>query len=216
MLRILHGAITQAVQKYDCRCVVIDCGAIVDPYTAAAVMLADRSFIIATNEEISFQNLRNYPRSIRDFYPDFKVAKMRTVFNKVRRHDLLEQRKLNRQQDVYASIPFQDAVMDGTEGVDSADKLARIFLRKHVGDVVERVFRGDHAELIPDPQSMVPPDWFPVLQNAGPLLHGPKMDRKRLAASFLLALGTVLLVLSVGFFGWASWDRHGAERLSNA
>jgi len=216
MLRIIHSVITEAVKKCDCRCVVIDCGAIVDPYTAAAVRLADRAFIVATNDDISFQNLGSYPRSIRGFYPDFNTAKMKTIFNRVRSHDMLEQRKMSSQQNIYASIPFQSAVMDGVEGVGEAERLARIFLRKHVGDIVKRIFSGDHQELIPDSKAMVPPDWFPVLQNADGILNGSQMKRKGASVALQLFLGVVMLALSVGFLGWTTWERYGTERMRNA
>jgi cellulose biosynthesis protein BcsQ len=214
MLRILHAVVAAAVQKYECQCVVIDCGAIPDPYTAAAVMLADRAFIVATNDETSFQNLSNYPRQIRDFYPHFNVAKMRTIFNRVRQHDLLEQRKLHTQQNVYASVPFQNAVMDGMEGVAGAERLARIFLRKHVGDIVKRIFHGDHEELIPDSRAMVPPEWFPVLENAGTILN--KIEKRLSMSSLFLGLCIVLLVGSAGFLYHASRERHSSERMHDA
>jgi len=209
LLEILYDVVSAAVGQYDCACVVIDCGPIIDPYTAAAAMLADRAFIIGQNEPISFSSLKTYPKRMQDFYPTFSTSKMKVIINKVRGWERLEERKL--QEDIFAAIPFTMEIVDVSEGIASANQMQIMLFEDHIAQVVDRVFKGDHPELIPKREELLPPAWNALVERADRLEQAAPIRRLGVLR-LLLPLG--ILVFSVGgvLFYAGSSQRAAAER----
>lgn len=210
MLEILHDVIAATVQKYDCRCVVIDCGPIIDPYTAASAMLADRAFIIGQNEQISFSSLKSYPGQIKDFYPDFTTDKMKIIVNKVRGWETLEQRKLT--EDIFHAIPFNMDIVDISEGLATVNEMQLMIFEEHLIQIVEKVFRGDHPDLVPSRQILLPPQWHSLVENTGQLERAPAIKRLGLLR-LLLPAGILAMVVGGILFYTASSERHRSERI---
>lgn len=215
LLEILYKVASSAVQQYDCACVVIDCGPIIDPYTAAGAMLADRAFIIGQNEPISFSSLRTYPSRVREFYPDFSTAKMKVIINKVRGWDALKERQIQHQEDIFAAIPFTMEIVDVSEGIQTANEMQLMIFENHIAQIVERVFRGDHRELIPDQREVLPPQWNTLLQSTDRLEQAPHIRRLGLLR-LLLPIGLLPLVLGAVLLYAATTERHRMERDTQA
>lgn len=215
LLEILHQVVAKATQRYDCECVVIDCGPIIDPYTAASAMLADRAFIIGQNEPISFSSLKTYPSRIRDFYTDFRTDKMKVIINKVRGWEQLEQRKLQGQEEIFAAIPFTMDIVDVSEGLSATNDMQLMLFEDHIAKIIEKVFRGDYPELVPPGQSLLPPEWGSLVQNPERLEHAAPIKRLGMLR-LLLPIGLLALVGGAVLFYGASTQRHRAERAAQA
>lgn len=213
LLEVLHQVVASAVEKYDCRCVVVDCGPIIDPYTAASATLADRAFIIGQNEPISFSSLKTYPSQIKDFYPDFTTDKMKVIVNKVRGWEMLEQRKLT--EDIFHAIPFTMDIVDVSEGLTAANEMQLMMFEDHIAQIVEKVFKGDHPELIPARQTLLPPQWNSLVQNAGQLERAPAIKRLGLLR-LLLPIGILAIAIGGALFYTASTERHKSESAAQA
>ncbi|MCX5673868.1 MAG: AAA family ATPase [Planctomycetota bacterium] len=209
LLEILFGVVKSAVETYECDCVVIDCGPIIDPYTAAGATLADREFLIGQNEPISFSNLKFYPNRIREFYSDFSTTKMKLIINKVRGWERLREREL--QEDVFHAIPFTMDIVDVSEGLAASDEMKMLMFKDHIAQIVEKVFKPDHPELIPSRKSILPQRWESLMANVDRLEKAPPIRRLGLMR---LALPVGLLALAVGGFLFyaGSTERH---RLQN-
>jgi cellulose biosynthesis protein BcsQ len=208
MLQILYEMVKKAVQDYKCRCVVIDCGPIIDPYTAAAAYLADRAFIIGQNEPISFSALKTYPERIRDFYPDFSVATMKVIFNKVRNWKAIEDRGL--QEEIFSAIPFTLDIVDVSEGLAATNEMQLMLFEDHIVRIVEKVFEADHPELIPDRNTLLPPSWNELIQRADQLENAPQIKRLGMLR-LLLPLGLLSAIIGAVIFYGASSERHKKE-----
>lgn len=215
LLEILFQVVQKATQRYDCECVVIDCGPIIDPYTAAAAMLADRAFIIGQNEPISFSSLKTYPSRIRDFYPDFRTDKMKVIINKVRGWEQLEQRKLQGQEEIFAAIPFTMDIVDVSEGLSATNAMQLMLFEDHIAKIIEKVFKSDYPELVPPGQSLLPPEWGSLVQNPERLEHAPAIKRLGMLR-LLLPIGLLALVGGAVLFYGASTQRHRSERATQA
>ena len=213
MLKILHEMVASAANQYRCDCVVIDCGPIIDRYTAGASMLADRAFIIGLNESISFTSLKTYPNQIRDHFPEFTTAKIRVIINRVNVWEMLEQRKLS--EDIFAAIPDFKAVVEASEGLAETDAMQMMLFEDHITQIVEKTFHGDHPELVPERKSALPPKWNDLLDQAPELDKTPKIRRLG-TLQLLLPVGLLVLVIGVLFFLGGSSDRHRAERSRQA
>ena len=208
MLDILQKVVASAVEQYDCRCVVIDCGPIIDPYTAGAAMLADRAFIIGQNEPISFAALKTYPRQMQDFYPTFSTAKMKIIINKVRGWERLEQRKLT--EDIFAAIPFTMEIVDASEGIASANDMKMMLFEDQIAQILEKVFQGDHPELIAPRQSLLPREWESLIEKADQLERAPAIRRLG-TLRLLLPVGLLAMLVGGFLFYTSSGARHRAE-----
>jgi cellulose biosynthesis protein BcsQ len=208
LLDILHKVVTAAVQQYDCGCVVIDCGPIIDPYTAGAAMLADRAFIIGQNEPISFSSLKSYPSQLQEFYPDFSTSKMKVIINKVRGWERLEERRL--QEDIFAAIPFTLDIVDVSEGIAEVNQMQLMLFEDHIAQVVERVFMGDHPELVPERKQLLPPEWDSLLEGADQLEKAPPIRRLGLLR-LLLPIGILPLLLGAVLVYAGTTERHRSE-----
>lgn len=215
LLEILYQVIAKATQRYDCECVVIDCGPIIDPYTAAAAMLADRAFIIGQNEPISFSSLKTYPSRIRDFYPEFRTDKMKVIINKVRGWEQLEQRKLQGQEEIFAAIPFTMDIVDVSEGLSATNDMQLMLFEDHIAKIIEKVFKSDYPELVPPGQSLLPPEWGSLVQNPERLERAPAIKRLGMLR-LLLPIGLLALVGGAVLFYGASTQRHRSERATQA
>jgi len=212
MLQILHDVISSAVEQYGCECVVIDCGPIIDPYTATAATLADRAFIIGQNEPISFQNFKTYIERIHEFHPDFSSSKMKIIINKVRGWEMLEQRRL--QEDIFASIPFTMDIVDVAEGLKSAEDMQETIFEDHITQITEKVFI-DHPELVPDRTSTLPEKWNNLLDNPNQLEHASKLNRLKMLR-LLLPIGLLVLIVGGVLFYAASTERHRVQNEAQA
>jgi cellulose biosynthesis protein BcsQ len=186
LLETLHQVASRAVAKYECGCVVVDCGPIIDPYTAASAMLADRAFIIGQNEPISFSSLDTYPQKLREFYEDFRMGKMKVIINKVRGWQRLEDRRLSR--DVFHAIPFTMEIVDLSEGLITAGQMQTMIFEDHIAQIVEKVFKADHQELVPERKDLLPDDWKKLAERAQGVERSPAISRLGLAR-LLLPLG---------------------------
>jgi cellulose biosynthesis protein BcsQ len=215
LLKILFEVISKATAKYDCDCVVIDCGPIVDPYTAAAATLSDRAFIIGQNEPISFSSLKTYASRIRDFYPEFTTTNMKIIINKVRGFEQLEQRKLQTQEDIFAAIPFTMDIVDVSEGLGATDEMRLMMFEDHIAQIATKVFKGDHPELVPERRTLLPPQWNSLLQKADRLEQAPQIKRLGLLR-FLLPIGLLVVVIGGILFYSASTERYRAEAAAQA
>jgi cellulose biosynthesis protein BcsQ len=215
LLEILQQVIAKATQRYDCKCVVIDCGPIIDPYTAAAAMLADRAFIIGQNEPISFSSLKTYPSRIRDFYPEFRTDKMKIIINKVRGWEQLEQRKLQGQEEILASIPFTMDIVDVSEGLSATNDMQLMLFEDHIAKIIEKVFNSDYPELVPPGQSLLPREWGSLVQNPENIERAPAIKRLGMLR-LLLPIGLLTLVGGAVLLYGASTQRHRSERAAQA
>lgn len=130
-----------AIGKYNISCIVIDCGPIIDPYTAAAAHIADRAFIIGQNEPISYQSLKNYTNKISEFYDEFKSSKMGIIINKVRAADRVP-------PDVFLSIPFTMEVIDISEGIEDINQIRLSLFNSYIQQIIYEVFQNNKM-LIP-------------------------------------------------------------------
>jgi MinD-like ATPase involved in chromosome partitioning or flagellar assembly len=209
MMAILHGLISKSVEQYGCDCVVIDCTAIIDPYTAAAAMMADRAFVIGQNEPTTFDALKSYPQKIRDFYPEFTTSKMKIIINKVRGWEMLDQRR--QIEDIFHAIPFTLDIVDVSEGLTSINEMQIMLFEDHIIQVIEKIFRLDHPELVPDKQELLPPEWGSLVENPERLRQAPRL---RSLGFMRLFLPVGLLAAAVGCFLFigGSAQRHKSER----
>jgi len=197
LLNILSSLLISAVEKYNISCVVIDCGPIINPYTAGAAQLADRAFIIGQNEPISFASLGNYAQRIQEIYPDFTTTKMKIIINKVRGWEQLQERQL--QTNVFHAIPFTIDIVDVGEGVQNIDEMRLLMFEDHIVEIIRKIFEGDHPELIPEKDALLPPEWNGLVQKADSLEKAPRL--KRLGwLRLLIPLGLLLMVLGTFFF----------------
>jgi len=194
LLSILHDVVDSAVQRYDLSCVVVDCGPVINPYTAAAAHLADRAFIIGQNEPISFSSLGSYSQRIKEMYPDFTTAKMKIVINKVRGWEQLEERMLT--TDVFATIPFSIDVVDISEGIENVDQMRLMLFENNIVEIVRNTFEGDHPELVPPNAAVVPPEWQRLVDEADRLPNAPGVRRTRFMR-LLAAVGLVMLIAGI-------------------
>ncbi len=215
LLEIIFQVVSKAVQRYNCECVVIDCGPIIDPYTAASAMLADRAFIIGQNEPISFSSLKTYPSRIRDFYPEFRTDKMKIIINKVRGWEQLEQRKLQGQEEIFDAIPFTMDIVDVSEGLSATNQMQLMLFEDHIARIIEKVFKSDYPELVPPGQSLLPPEWGELVQNPERLEHAAPIKRLGMLR-LLFPIGLLALVAGAVLFYGASTQRHRSERAAQA
>lgn len=219
LLATLQAVIASAVEQYRCECVVIDCGPIIDPYTAAGAVLADRAFIIGQNEPISFSNLRIYPGRIREFYEQFSTTKLKLIINKVRGWESLKER--GQHDEVFAAIPFTMDIVDISEGLGASNEMQMMIFEDHIAKIVERVFAGDHPELIPPREELLPEKWKGLVHNAERLAQSPHMRRLGLLR-MLLPVGLLAMVLGGFTFYAGSTGRHQrqneirADRIASA
>lgn len=199
LLEILHAVIASAVEQYRCDCVVIDCGPIIDPYTAVGAVLADRAFIIGQNEPISFSNLRIYPGRIREFYEQFSTTKLKLIINKVRGWESLKER--GQHDEVFAAIPFTMDIVDISEGLAASNDMQIMIFEDHIAQIVEKVFAGDHPELIPPREQLLPEKWKSLVDNAARVAQSPRIRRLGVLR-MLLPVGLLAVVLG-GFMFYA-------------
>ena len=190
MLRILQEVVRSAVSRYQCDCVVIDCGPIVDPYTAAAATLADRVFLIGQRDPIGFSWFKTYPNQIQDRYPEFTSAKVRVIINKVHVWDRLDVGTLLRES-VYVIPDTRELVYTLPRG----DWETPVMLfENHILAILEKTFGEDHPELIPDRRSILSSRCKELLEQAPRLEETPRMRR----------LGVIQLLLPVGLLAVAA------------
>lgn len=213
LLQILYDVVAKAVEKYDCSCVVIDCGPIIDPYTATSAMLADRAFVIGQNEPISFASLQSLPKQIKEFHPDFAQSKINLIVNKVRGWEMLEERR--QLQSIFAAIPFTLDIVDASEGLGSTNQMQMMIFEDHIAQIIEKTFKGDHLELIPAKHNMLPPEWGSLVQNPENLERAPAIKRLGMLR-LLLPIGLLVLVVGGVVAYIASSQRHRSERAMQA
>jgi cellulose biosynthesis protein BcsQ len=141
--------IKKSIALYDISFIVIDCGPIINPYTAAAAHIADHAFIIGQNEPISYQSLANYPFKIKEFYQNFNSSKMSVILNKVRG-------TVQERDDVLAVIPFTIDIIDFSEGLEGIDEFRLALFDSHIKNMISKLFK--HQEnYIPDYSRILPP-----------------------------------------------------------
>ncbi|QWR77069.1 AAA family ATPase [Candidatus Magnetomonas plexicatena] len=135
--------IKEAVSRYDIGCVVIDCGPVINPYTAAAAHIADHAFIIGQNEPISYEALSNYSHKIREFFDEFNSSKMAVILNKVRG-------SVKEGHGIFAVIPFTLEVVDISEGLDNVDTIRVVLFESYIQAIVVKIFHkiysGPHCQ----------------------------------------------------------------------
>lgn len=208
LLDILYHVADAAVQTYRCDCVVIDCGPIIDPYTAAGATLADRVFLIGQNEPISFSNLKFYPTRIREFYPQFSVGKMMLIINKVRGWERLEERRLH--EDIFYAIPFTMDIVDISEGLAAADEMKILMFKDHIAQIVEKALKADHPELVPERNSVLPQRWESLVEHVDELERAPIIRRLGMLR-MAMPIGLLALVIGVFLVYAGSTERHLKE-----
>jgi cellulose biosynthesis protein BcsQ len=139
--------IKEAIRRCEISCVVIDCGPVINPYTAAAAHIADHAFIIGQNEPISYESLSNYSYKIKEFYDGFNSSKMAIILNKVRG-------TVKEGFNVFAVIPFTLEVVDISEGLENIDRIRLSLFESYIHYIVAKVFRREHSSFVPN-QSVV-------------------------------------------------------------
>lgn len=209
MLEIMHELISKAVEKYDCDCVVIDCPPIIDSYTATAAMLADRAFIIGQNEPISYSSLRTYQNQIRDFFLSFSTSKMKIIINKVRGWERLEERRQT--QEIFHAIPFTLDIIDRSEGLSAINDMQIMLFEDHIMQIIEKIFKTDCPQLIPDKQEVLPQEWNSLVENADRLEQSPRIKRFGMLRLFL-PVGLLIAIGGCILFIGGSSQRHREER----
>jgi hypothetical protein len=213
MLQVLHDVVAAAVERYRCDCAVIDCGPIIDPYTAAGAMLADREFLIGQNEPISYANLHVYPDRIREWFPAFSTAKMKLIINKWRSAAMLDQHRQH--EDIFAAIPFTMDIVDISEGLEAGNEMQVLLFEHHIHEIVRKIFQADHPELIPPPDVLLPPRWESLVRHADRLEQSPRIRRLGLLR-LLLPLGLLGVLVGAFLFYDGATARHRAQNSARA
>lgn len=173
LLSLITSMIQQVVSKYEISCVIIDCGPIVNPYTAAAAKLSTAAFIIGQNEPITYQSLNIQPARIKDFYPDFNSDKVKIIINKVRNFQKVMEHA--QRMEIYFAIPFTIDVVDDSEGLISDIRKMRLMLfEKVIVDLIEKALRG-RPDLVPKPEILLDKEWRGLLEKAPRMTRSKKM-----------------------------------------
>lgn len=197
MLEIIRSLIKSAINKYKISCVLIDCGPVVNPYTAAAAYISDMAFIIGQNEPITYDNYTHYAHRIREFYEDFQTTHVNLVLNKTRG-------KIPETISAFANIPFTMEVVDVTEGLDDIDEMRLTMFDNYIYDIVKKTFERNHPKFIPDPNIMLPKTWPKIPELVNSLSKSGELKISK-ALKNLLPTGIILifisLILKFGFGG---------------
>jgi len=176
-----------AIKRYEISCVVIDCGPVINPYTAAAAHIADQAFIIGQNEPISYDALSNYSYKIKEFYEGFNSSKMAIILNKVRG-------PLRGGLNVFEVIPFTLEVVDISEGLENIDRIRLALFEAYIHNIVAKVFHKEHPSFVPSRSVVLSDELKEVCSNVTALYK-----HKRLRILRILGfLFPVFLVITAG------------------
>lgn len=197
LLNLLVGMIQHVVDKYDVSCVVMDCGPIVNSYTAAAAEIADRAFIIGRLEDVTYQAFDMQAPKIAHMYPSFHKEKIKNILNSVRNYDALERAK--GKIDIFFDIPFVDDVIDASEGLANISQFRMLAFENYVTEFCKRALFG-YPNLIPSPRSLLDDEWKGLLAAAPQLVNAPKVrwfGRLR----NLRWVGALVFIVGLALFG---------------
>jgi len=186
LVSTLIELIKKSIELYDISFIVIDCGPIINPYTAAAAHIADHAFIIGQNEAISYQSLSNYPFKIKEFYHNFNSSKMSVILNKVRG-------KVQEGYDVFAVIPFTIDIVDFSEGLENIDTFRLALFDKHIQNMIEKLFK--HQEIyVPEFSRILPPELATITSRIPQYRNSRKYKRLKLGGTVFVLMFIVFLL----------------------
>ncbi len=198
---IMVTALQQAVDSHQVSCIVIDCTAIIDMYTAVAAEISDAALCITLAEPAAFDRVDDQSARISAIRPQFSDGFMKTVVNKYLRADRLDDLKKTR--DIYHAIPFTKEVLDETEGFDNIDELRLAIFKDYVVQLLEKVFRFQWPELIPPP-SIAFPAYITHLATIAPRLKNSRWMKILRAGIHLTWIGLLLSVIGIGGLTYSS------------
>jgi cellulose biosynthesis protein BcsQ len=193
LCKLLSDIIQTTVSQNSVSCVVIDCTAGVDNYTAAAATIADVAFCVSLVEPKAFDRIDEQSAKISHINADFDKNKLKTILNKSHRKDRIDLLKQTR--DVFHYIPYTDELVRG-EGFEEPDELRMAIFKDYVVQLCEKVFRHRWSKLIPPPSVTVPPQIAVLSQVAHKLDQSPGMKRLRVLQN-LKVVGICCLALSI-------------------
>lgn len=194
LLTLITEMVQRVVDKYVVSCVVIDCGPIVNPYTAAAAKLSTAAFIVGQNEAITYQSIGVQPARIKSFYPDFNSDRVKIIINKFRNIERIKEQA--ERMDIYFAIPFTIDIVDESEGIRDLDKFRLLLFQRAMVDLVDKVLKG-RPDLIPNPATLLDTESRAVLEKA-PRMRRSKRITRLAFLRHLRLLGILLIVLGVG------------------
>lgn len=193
LCKLLSDIIQNIVTQNKISCVVIDCTAGVDNYTAAAATIADVAFCVSLVEPNAFDRIDEQSEKISYINTDFDSNKLKTILNKSQRKDRIDH--LTKTREVFHHIPFVDELLRG-EGFDKPDEMRMAIFKDYIVQLCEKTFRHRWPELIPPPSVNVPPQIAVLSHVSHKLDQSPGMKRLRILQHLKL-VGICLLVLSI-------------------
>lgn len=198
---IMVAALQQAVDSHQVSCIVIDCTAIIDMYTAVAAEVSDAALCITLAEPAAFDRVDDQGARIRAIRPQFSDGLMKTVVNKYLRADRLDD--LSKTRDIFHSIPFTKEVLDETEGFEDVDELRLALFKDYIVQLLEKVFKFQWPELIPPP-SIAFPAYMTHLATIAPKLKNSRWMKTLRAAIYLTWVGLLFAAIGVGGLTYSS------------
>lgn len=190
LVNVIIELIKGAIVRYDISCVVIDCGPIINPYTAAAAHIADQAFIIGQNEPISYDSLSNYSYKIKEFYEGFNSSKMAVILNKVRGD-------VKQGYNAFAVIPFTLEVIDISEGLENVDRIRVSLFESYIHFIVAKVFRKDHPSFVPSQGVVLNDELKHLGSNPKSLYRHKNLKLLRIAGPLALVFFLVLVTMVI-------------------
>lgn len=189
LLIIIRNLIKDAIEKYDLSLVVIDCGANIDRYTAAAAHIATHGFVIGRNDNVFYENLESYPIKIKQQYSEFKQDKMGKILNMCI-GDYPEGMSFDSViPDVKLRLPDPETVTRPT-----MIKILNIILDGYIKDLLSKKF--EKFGLTPDGPGPTDSKCRCIVENAEKLLTSRKMRRLHKIRWFK-PIGAVLFIVSI-------------------
>ncbi|MHC4474285.1 MAG: hypothetical protein ACYTEL_01485 [Planctomycetota bacterium] len=193
LCKLLSDLIQNIVIQDNISCVILDCTAIIDNYTAAAATIADAAFCISLVEPKAFDRVDEQGEKIRHICKNFDPGKLKAILNKSRRKDRID--LLKKTKDVFYAIPYTDELLRG-EGFEKPDELRVAIFKDHIVQLCDKILRHRWPELVPPPSVTVPAEIAVLSQVADKLEHSPGMKRLKMLRR-LKAIGAFILAVSI-------------------
>ena len=193
LCELLSNIIQNIVTQNKISCVVIDCTAVVDNYTAAAATIADVAFCVSMVEPNSFDRIDEQGEKIAYINNQFDTNNLKAILNKFQRKDRID--VLQKTKEVFHSIPFTDELLRG-EGFEKPDEMRLAIFKDYIAQLCEKMFRHRWPELVPPPSVTVPAEIAVLSHVADKLEQSPGMKRLRILQHLKL-IGIILISISV-------------------
>ena len=186
--------------EHEISCVIIDCGAGLNPIYFAALDRADPAFLVATPDRICFHNVEQIRREHQDNYPDSDMSKIQIVVNRVTEPAAETLWAPYRARFVREDPMFQQAYFRGAVYFDLGYDDFSLDTR----EVLAQAFRGSNASLVPDEIDIWVRPWIEQIvkrQLAVKILRSPRF-RLQTAVSWVTLLLAADLTYRVAYYEW--------------